>query len=334
MWTASARDPRRRAAGYTVIELVLVVGILGGLSVLTAQSLGGVRDSSDTLATFRRAQRGGERLGYQVHGLISASRKLFVRGTVGNDYLAALDLHRHPPALGSRLPLPEEYEPLGPDMDGVPQTGNMLLMAVEADPVTCPADPLTGKIVYIDVYRMACVYPSESGPRVMTRRGEAGRDLVVWCSASYPNYAQVMAITNAAERGRVVRSLYGTHGCRYLWNPDAPRSTAFTAIDAAGTVAGAPEADHILPEDRAASPGGRLLYAKLQLARTDAEVPQRRALLTADAPASWRPDGFEVKVVGSSAQRKVWFRLVVEGQSTSGRDTAHDTTLIASLRDL
>jgi prepilin-type N-terminal cleavage/methylation domain-containing protein len=334
MSTADPRARRRSEQGLTLIEVVLVLTILGGMSVLTAQSLGAVRDSSNTLATYRRAQRGGDRLAYQVHDLVSTSRKIFVRGITGNDYLSALDLDRQPPAPGSRLPLPEEYEPLGPDSEGVPQTGNILLLASEGDPLTCLADPATSKLLYMDVYRVVCIYPSETGPRVMTVRREAGRDLVVWQSAPYPSYTQVMNIASATERTRVVRALYTVHGCRYLWNPDAAWGSAFYRIDAAGTVSGTADASHLVPEDTTASPGGRLLYTKLQLARTVAGDAVRQSQLTQEDPEDWTPDGFEVKVVGTSSQRKVWFRLVVEGQSVSGRDTAHPTTLIAALRDL
>ena len=105
-------------------------------------------------------------------------------------------------------------------------------------------------------------------------------------------------------------------------------------IVAARTISGTPESSPDVPEDRAVSPGGRLLFTKLQLARTDPAVPQRRAVLTAEALGAWAPNGFEVKIVGTSSQRKVWMRLTVEGQSVTGRDTAHDTTLIANMRDL
>jgi len=334
MWTAERLGPRRGLRGFTMIEASLVIGVLGLLSVLTSQSLTTMRDTTDTLASYRRAQRGGERLAYQIHALTSSARKLFVRGTTGNAYLTALDLGTRHPIAGSRLPLPEEYEPLGADASDVPQTGNILLLASETDPVTCPADPATNKILYVDIYRMLCVYPSETAAKVVVRRAESGLDLVVWASAAYPSLSQVRGIVSATERARVVRALYGVHGCRYLWNPDAPVEAAFFAIDAAGNISALPDTDHELPEDRAVSPGGRLVQTKLQLARTDPSIVQRRAVLTAEAPQDWAPEGFELKVVGTSAQRKVWMRLTVEAQSSSARETAHDTTLVASLRDL
>jgi len=334
MWTAEHRVRQHGTRGHTFIEMALVIAVIGGLSALTAQTLTSVRDSTDTLASYRRAQRGGERLAYQIHGLVSTARKLYVRGTSGNDYLAALDLTRRMPAPNARLPLTEEYESLGRDEVGVPQTGNVMLLATETDPVTCLADAATSKLLYVDLYRMLCVYPSESATKVVVRRAENGLDLVVWASAAYPSHVQVSGIVSLAQRTLVVRALYSTHGCRYLWNPDAPADQAFFAIDAAGTIAGTPESGHEMPEDLAVSPGSRLIQTKLQLARTDGTIHQRRAVLTAETAAEWVPDGFELKIVGTSSQRKVWLRLTVEAQSVTSRETAHDTTLIASLRDL
>ncbi len=334
MWTAERRGRRHGPRGYTFLEVAMVIAVLGGLSALTSQALTSVRDSTDTLASYRRAQRGGERLAYQIHGLASTARKLYVRGTTGNGYLTSLDLTIRPPAPNARLPLTEEYEPLGRDVSGVPQTGNVMLLATETDPVTCVADPVASKILYVDLYRMLCIYPSETRAKVVVRRAENGLDLVVWASAAYPSHAQVAAISSLAERTRVVRALYSTHGCRYLWNPDVPPDQAFFAIDAAGTIAGTPESSHEMPEDLSVSPGSRLIQTKLQLARTDPTIHQRRAVLTVDAAEDWVPNGFELKVVGSSSQRKVWMRLTVEAQSVAPRETVHDTTLIASLRDL
>jgi len=70
------------------------------------------------------------------------------------------------------------------------------------------------------------------------------------------------------------------------------------------------------------------------LARTDATSHPRRSILTADDPATWVPDGFEVKIVGTSGSRKVWMHLVLETQSAKGRVASHVSTLIANTKDL
>jgi hypothetical protein len=327
------RRPRRQA-GYTFLEMAITVFVLSGLSVMSAQSFSGVRDSTDTLASLRRAQHGTEEVAYQIHGLLTSARKIYGRGTVGTGYLDTLDFEDRRPAPGVRLPLPDELSPLGRDEADVPRTGNMLLLAAESDPVTCPADPAVGAVRYVDVYRMLAIYPRESSRRVVVGRADKGLDLRIWASVAFPSHGQLLGITNAIERARVVKALRTLYGCRYAWNPDKPVAEAFFALDATGTMSALPEAAPQIPEDDAISPGGRLLYRQLQLARTRAESVQRKALLTMDAPDAWVPNGFEVKMVGTPSQRRVWFRLVVEAQSVTGRDVAYDTELIATLRDL
>jgi hypothetical protein len=333
MCSADAPRPRRQA-GYTFIEMAITVFILSGLSVMSAQSFSGVRDSTDTLASLRRAQHGTEELSYQIHGLVTSARKLYVRGTVGTGYLDALDFEDRRPSPGVRLPLPDELSPLGRDEADVPRTGNMLLLAAESDPVTCPADPATGAVRYVDIYRMIAVYPRESSRRVVVARPEKGLDLRIWASVPFPSHVQLLGIASPVERARVVAALRTVYGCRYAWNPDKPVAEAFFALDATGTMSAIPDAVPPIPEDDAVSPGGRLLYRQLQLARTEAASVQRKALLTSDAPEDWVPNGFEVKMVGTPNQRRVWFRLVVEAQNVTGRAVAYDTELIATLRDL
>jgi hypothetical protein len=338
MWAGSREHPTRASRsthGFTIIEIVLVVAVVVLLSVLTAQGLTTMRDSTDTLASMRRVQLRGDRVAYTVHRLVESARKLHVRGTVGNDYLDALDLSRHPMAGGTRLPLPDESRPLDVDDGVLPRTGNILLFVNESEPIPCTTNPTTQTLRYIDVYRMVCVYPQlVDNRRVLNRSPLRPKDLVIWASVLFPNHGQLLAITDPTERARVVSALYAEHGCRRAWNPDLPVDEAFFDLNAVGTVSSTATPSPVIEEDPENSPGGRLVYAKVQLARTDPTSVVRRSKLTADDPATWVPDGFEIKVVGTSAQRRVWMRIVVESQSVTARDVCHAVELIAALRDL
>jgi prepilin-type N-terminal cleavage/methylation domain-containing protein len=339
MWTADRErrvfpPRRRREHGYSFIEMAICVAILAILALAAQQTLGGVSDASALLDAMRRVEQRTEELAHRVHKEVSASRKMFFRGTVGSGYLAALDISRLGPAPGTRLALPDEADPLGPDRAGLPRTANVLLFARESDPYTCPADPSLGTIRYVDVYRFVCIYPSETGQRVLSRSDRDARDLVIWRSAGYPSYPQLMAVSNAAERARIVAELYRAYGYRFAWNPDGDAGASFYALSDAGAVSPTAEPSPRIPEDRSISLGSQLVYANLQLARTDANSATRRSVLTQDDPASWVPDGFEVKIVGNSSCRRIWFRLVVDGQSHNGREAVHVCTLSASCRDL
>jgi hypothetical protein len=79
---------------------------------------------------------------------------------------------------------------------------------------------------------------------------------------------------------------------------------------------------------------GKLVYANAQLARTDPSSHPRRSIFTVDPPTTWAPDGLEVKIVGTSGARKVWVHFVIEAQAAKGRVATHESTVIASTKDL
>jgi prepilin-type N-terminal cleavage/methylation domain-containing protein len=325
---------RPRQCGYTMLEIVVVVAMISLLALAAERTLKAMQDTEDNLQATRRVERRGEELAYEVRNQVSSSRKLFYRGSIGDSYLHVLGITRFPPAPGTRLPLPEEATPLGPDLPGVPRTSDMLLFAREADPFVCSADPAQGKVRYIDVYRFVCIYPTEdASQRVLTRDAKPPRDLVIWTSIGYPSYAEVMAIQDPVERATVVKHLYLDYGCNHLWNTEALASEGFFAIDGSGAISATADPGVVVAEDVVRSPGPRLLRAHVQLARTDPGSAVRRAVMTRDDPNSWAPDGFEVKIGGSSSQRQVWLRLTVESQSRTTSEVVHAVTLIATTRD-
>jgi hypothetical protein len=335
MWTADpAHRSRHGERGLTLLEAVITLGLLGLLAITIERTLFTAHDASVTLDAMRRVQQRADEVAYEVHAHVSAARRLFFRGTVGNQYLLALDLDRFPPAPGARLPLPDEDDPLGPDQEGVPRTSNVLLFVRESDPFVCPADA-SGKIRYIDVYRFVAVYPHEASPtHIVQADAQDARDLVVWMSVGFPSYPQILSVEDEDERRRVVQELVSAYGYEKAWNPDGAFADAFFSLDALGNVSATAEPPEDIDEDLAESPGGRLVYANYQLARTDAASFVRRARLTRDDPETWVPDGFEVKVVGPSGMRQVWMRFTVETQSATARDVVHGSTLIATIRDL
>jgi hypothetical protein len=111
-------------------------------------------------------------------------------------------------------------------------------------------------------------------------------------------------------------------------------SRSFYGLQSAGAIASVPEEEVSILEDADRTESRRLVYANIQLARTDASNYHRRSIFSVDDPATWKPDGFEVKVVGPSGSRLVWVRLVVEAQATRGQVSVHASALTASVRDL
>ncbi len=328
------RAARRGVRGFTFVEITVALGMLSLMALVIERTLSTTNDAEQYLATVRRVTERGQKISYEVFDSVSASRKLFQNDGVGQGYLAALDLSRDPLLAGARLPLFDEMGTLGPDLAGDPHTGNVLLFVREGDPAPCVADATTEKIRYIDTYRFVCVYPHLETRRLVAKDPRKAVDLVVWRSIPYPSYSQIMAIQSTAERKSVVADLYARYGTQVAWDPNGAVDQAFYAVDYLGTVSGTPISSPLVAEDVDVSGRGRLVYANVQLARTDATSYYRRPVFTMDDPASWVPEGFEVKVAGASGSRKVWLHVVVEAQATPGRVAVHANTMIASTRDL
>ena len=323
----------RSSGGFTLLETMFALALLTILSLVIQQTLTTTNQTDRYLAAVQRATERGELLGYEVFDLADSSHKLFQGDDVGLAYLDALVLDRHPPIPKARLPLIDEENDIGPDVPGLPRTGNVLLFIEETDPLECMADADAQATRLIDLYRFVCIYPYETTRTVITGQKQS-RDLVLWISRGYPSYAQVAAIEDEDERRSVVADLHESHGYDELWDPNAPVAKAFYLTDALGTIASQPVDKPQIPQDVDRTEPGRLVYANTQLARTDPTRHAYRAVLTRDDPAVWEPDGFEVKIVGASGSRKVWIRIVVETQAESGRVAVQPNTLIVSTRDM
>jgi len=337
MSIADARSDRQHGArGFTLLEILFTLIILSMLSLTIQQTLSTTHSADRYLQAVRRATDRGDAISYEVFDLVDASRKLFQKDVAGDAYLAALDLSRHVPIAEARLPLIDEGADIAPDAPGEPHTGNILLFVEETDPVECVADPAAKKTRYIDVYRFVCIYPHETGRKVLSDNTHA-RDLVMWRSRLYPSYAQISAIEDDTERRNVVADLYNQYGCDRIWDPNQDVDLAFFDTDPVGTISPLPTSEPVIAEDEEGTIFGRLVHDDVQLARTDSERHHYRAVmttLTRDDPDEWVPDGFEVKIVGASGSRKVWLHIVVESLAAAGQVAVHPNTLIVSARDM
>lgn len=334
MSSAESRAPRRRQRGFTLIEVCVALALLAVMGLVFERTLSTAQDTERYLASVSKAQEVARRASTHVHHSVGSARTLFERDAHGESYLAALDLAGREPIPGSRLVRFEEVDPLGPDLPGAPRTGNLLLFAMEVDPVACAIDPQESASRTVDVYRLVCCYLHETDRLVVQNSGRKARDFVVWTSEPYPSYAQIAGIQDKNERKNVIRRLLKEYEMAYAWDPTAPADAAFFELGMSGSLPSIPVADHVIQEDAAVSEGGLLGFGNAQAARSDATERLRRPVFTSLEGSNWRPDGFEVKVAGASGHRKVWFRLVVEVAAGGSRVAAHPTTLIIGVQDL
>lgn len=325
---------RSGSRGFTMFEVVVTTGILTIMVVIVQATIDGASRAERRLRATQIATARGERVTYELLGAVNGSRVLLA-GAMGDAYLDAVEFGARPPLTGARLPRIDQLNPLEPDVPGDPYTGNVMLFASESDAVEVVADAATGSTRHIDLYRIVCVYPTQTTRKLLPDPPvQPARDLVVWRSVRYANRTQLEAIEDDDERRSVVADLVNRHGCEFAWDVGADFASAFFAMDILGTLATNASSTMSLEEDPDASQGGRLLYADVQLARTLAGDFHRRARLSNDDPATWVPDGFEVKITGLSGSRKVWMHLVVESPGGKGIVGVQSNTVIAHPRDL
>ena len=336
MSTADAgrlRRMRRVQAGFSILEALIVTFIIATITLVIERTVSSLIETERTMRAIRNTADRGQHAAYRLRDVISSSRNIFENDTVGNGYLARIGFGALPLLPGSRLPKIDEVNPLGPDVVGDPRTGNVLLFVRQADPLPAKAVAATKKVRLVDAYRIVCVYLSQSTKTVVAG-GLPALDLVEWRSDAFPSYTQIQAITPAAEKASVVADLYNRFGIDFLWDMTQPVTNAFYAIDGTGNVAASAMAVTSIPEDLNVSRRGRFVAGNMAVARTDATSHPRASVFTVDAPATWSPHGFEVKVCGVSGSRKVWMRLTVEQQASKGRVPAQQTTVVATARDL
>jgi len=324
---------RRRAAGFTVLEMVVTTAILGLTTLVIERTITSVTDAERSMRSVRSTADRCQAAAYHLRDEVTGARRLFHADATGLAYLAKLGLPTGMPMLaGSRLPVFDETKSLGPDTVGSPKTGNVLFFVRDADPLPCIAAAATKKVRLVDAYRFVCFYLTVS-TKTLVAGGPAALELVEWKSERFPSYAQVMGITSTTERTNVVKDLYARHNVDYLWDLTKPVTTAFFAIDGAGNVSATATNPSQIPEDRNVSTRGRFVAANLGVARTDMTSKLRQPVFTVDDPAVWTPHGFEVKIASPSGARRVWLRLTIEQQAAKGRVPAHQTALVATTRD-
>jgi hypothetical protein len=327
---ASAAAGRR---GYTVIEAVIVTVLVSLMSLVIERTVTGINQAEQTLRAVRNTTERGQKAAWDLRDLVTSSRKLFGNDVVGNAYVAKLDRTKYPVLAGSRLPIFDEVNPLGPDVAGTPQTGNQLLFVRESDALPCVAVAATKKMRIVDAYRLVSIYLTVSNRKLVNFQPNA-LDLVEWRSKQFPSYGQVLAITPAAERTSVVRDLYNRWGIDYLWDPAAPVASAFYGIDGVGNISATPSVVASIAEDMNVSKGTRFVMRNIGVTRTDVNSYPRNPMFSIEPVATWTPNGFECKVAGASGSRKVWMRLSVEQQAAAGRIPCLQTTVVANTRDL
>lgn len=325
----------RRSAGFTFIEMMITMAMLTLLALVIERTISAAHTTERQRAAIQRATERSEGITYEILADVAESHRLFGGDADGMAYLGALELTRDPLLTGARLPIVDEIGELVPDEQGTPLTGNVLLFAVEMDPAPVVADPSRGTVRYIDMYRFVCIYPRRTTRKLIVGAGrDTAVDLVMWRSTRFPNQAQILALGSAAERRAAVKDLVKRFDCGLAWDPAGALTESFYTLSETDSMSATPQFSPEILEDQDVSDRGRLVYTDCQLSPTVAAEYHRRGIYTSDDPATWTPEGFEVKIVGPSSARRVWIHVVVETQTAKDVLGVHASTVLARTRDL
>jgi prepilin-type N-terminal cleavage/methylation domain-containing protein len=270
-----------------------------------------------------------------------------------------------PLQVNSLLPIPDASNVMQPDSGtGASRTtGNILFITRQLPPVLIPYDhdnnPLTPNINFpADRYRFEIYYLTRNNNRAF---GSAAYsvDLIQARSIDFADYFQLNALIgaggsfSAAQKTQIVNGLTAA-GINIAWDPmNQPVTNAFYSIGASGTMTlksgqgiWVYSAKSMLPELQGGSISGKIVYSVGFRPTATTTFPisgvgydttgtqvmgiQIPKYAVVDSTLPSFPSGFEVKIVGSGAARKVLLRLVLLSNYKAGKYEAQEGFIVSA----
>ncbi len=314
--------------GTSLVELMIAVTI-SGIIILAAMAFFSKCQAVFTkLEVSNTMKSNGQREIGRLSRVISLNKRIFSSGST-NDlaFLARVNIGADPaPKTSSKLPQISVSGVLSPNESGFdPQIfGNSLFFATFGQPVVANNILDSGSVAHnvrIDTYVFQYYYLTLS--QVQVFRGQGGRNrLVGWHSLPYADYAQISGIGDTEERENLVSSLYNT-GYRFAWLPSATLVTnAFFRLNSDGTTAA--DGSHLIakgsiefPMDMVTGLSGWSFPVGVAFNSGPSFVIKDQVPIFAQANNDF-PGGLEIAVTGANTGRKVFIRLVMASQASSG----------------
>jgi prepilin-type N-terminal cleavage/methylation domain-containing protein len=230
-------------------------------------------------------------------------------------------------------------------------TGNVLFLVRQLPPVLIPYDhdsnAGTPNINFpADRYRFELYYLARDTTRPFGTAGTYFVDLIQARSIDFADRFQLDPLIGtggsftAAQKTSIVNGLTAAN-LRIAWDPmNQPVATAFYSIANSGvlTLQGGQgiwvySSKSMIPETKGGSISGKMLYSVGFRPTSTTTFPIRDAVpkyAVYDTSIPAFPSGFEVKIVGSGAARKVLLRLVLMSNYKAGKYESQEGFVISS----
>jgi prepilin-type N-terminal cleavage/methylation domain-containing protein len=252
----------------------------------------------------------------------------------------------------SLLPIVDSSNILGPDSGTGSSrfTGNVLLIARQLPPVLIPYDHdnnvNTPNVNFpADRYRFEMYYLTRDTTRPFSTASYF-LDLIQARSVDFADYFQLNPLIGAAgsfsagQKTAIVNGLNAA-GLRIAWDPmNQPANNAFYSIANSGTMSLQAnqgiwlfKARSLIPELKGGSISGKILFSVAFRPTSTTTFPIRNTLpnyAVYDSSIPEFPSGFEVKIVGAGAARKVLLRLLLMANYQAGKYDSQEGFVISS----
>jgi len=298
-----------RRPGFTIIEMAIAFIILLAIMVATYEVIVYSHISNATLSAWNGMTEWGQTIVNNINLELSQGRVIYQNDTLGNSYLADLEMDPDLPAIGSRrLPVIDANAALGPETT-VSRTGNSLLFVQELAPFVGDANGVNRRV---DVYQLVYYYLSKTDQYIGTKN-ESLR-VIKWVSVPFADWSQVNSIPAGNARTVFVSNLFeDPREIRYLWVPRNEPNSAFYEITSAGGIFA--DNSYVIERKDAQSVIGYLGAGYASVAWNSGasfDIPDNVPKYTQANPlGDGFPNGLEIQVVGPSIARVVMVRLVL-----------------------
>jgi hypothetical protein len=333
-------------AGFSLVEVVISSVLLILMTyVVTTLTISGSA-AQKYAERVNRITEIAQDISDEIRADMTSSVRVFHNDTIGNAYLAKLDLTGGMPGIAYRLPTLDSTGIFQKE-SGTPRSGNAILFARQAWTATYTLT--SGAVHQVDVYRIEHFYPAVAGTGPQPG-SPTGLNLVKWVSEPLIDGDEIDGIPVAADRAELLQKMLNgdpdddgvAHPlAEVVWLRGENPTVAGTLrhVQPNGTMTNNPTAPRsspwMLQRDPTWSANDILDFRHHSLATNFAPATYRVGTFSIMTSAgSGFPHGFEVQLIGPSAARQLLLRLVLVSTNRNGHPAHTSIQSILDARDI